>query len=442
MTKSQLTTEKELEIIEYYKTHSITNTGAHFKIKNFEVIKNILSKHGIPEHTKEASNRIKKLQREQTYLQKYGVSNPYQLPATRKKISERQKKMWADRHDELIDKRNNTNLEKYGHVNAWGFGTEEHKKAMRAKYGVESAGSLPEARQKQKETMLRKYGVSSNLQRPSVRERCQEKLHQDKEEIVKKRKTTSYSKYGVESYSQTEECKQKIKETCLNRYGVSSATKTIETQEKMKRTMLDKYGVDNCSKATEIKEKKKETTLKNYSVASPLQSDSVKEKSKNTCREKYGVEYSFQSDEVKKKSRKTCLKKYGVEWYTQTEDYQNRKPFKLYASNGVFFDSFPELCFWLYCIENNLNVKRNPTRLSYYFKNTVHYYFPDFELDGVLIEIKGDYLFKKMQIENTVENAKYKCLLENKVKIFTSADYKFYIDWFIKKGYKKENFIK
>lgn len=205
MTKTQLTTEKELEIIEYYKTHSITNTSKHFKIKDFEVIKNLLLKYGIPEHTKEASNLIRKLQREQTCLQKYGVSNPQQFPEVRKKISEGQKKTWVDKHDELIDKRNNTNLEKYGHVNAGGFGTEEHKKAMRTKYGVENAGSLPEARQKQKETMLRNYGVSSNLQLPSVREKCLEKLHLDKEEIVKKRKTTSYSKYGVASYSQTEE---------------------------------------------------------------------------------------------------------------------------------------------------------------------------------------------------------------------------------------------
>ncbi len=47
-----------------------------------------------------------------------------------------------------------------------------------------------------------------------------------------------------------------------------------------------------------------------------------------------------------------------------------------------------------------------------------------------------------MLIENTKENAKYKCMRSNNVTILTQKDYKKYVDWFYKNGYKLEDFMK
>jgi hypothetical protein len=45
-----------------------------------------------------------------------------------------------------------------------------------------------------------------------------------------------------------------------------------------------------------------------------------------------------------------------------------------------------------------------------------------------------------MLIENTIENAKYKCFLENNVEIWTSSKYNKYLKWFDEKGYNKNDF--
>lgn len=72
---------------------------------------------------------------------------------------------------------------------------------------------------------------------------------------------------------------------------------------------------------------------------------------------------------------------------------------------------------------------REPCALAYIFEGITHYYYPDFEVNGELIEIKSDYLYEKMLIENTRDNEKYKLCLKNNIKILTYKDCKKYIDY-------------
>lgn len=88
------------------------------------------------------------------------------------------------------------------------------------------------------------------------------------------------------------------------------------------------------------------------------------------------------------------------------------------------------MCFYLYFEALGYNVKRNPVKFFYTLNGKKCYTFVDFSVDGTLFEIKGDYLYEKMQISGTKENAKLQCLLENNVKILTSAEYKMYESWF------------
>lgn len=140
------------------------------------------------------------------------------------------------------------------------------------------------------------------------------------------------------------------------------------------------------------------------------------------------------------------LEKYGVRRYAQTTEFHNKSQHK-YKFNDEVFDSFPELAFYIYCIDYNLNIKHIPVKIKYYFNNEIHYYFPDFELDGQLVEIKGDHFFNKdgtMQCpfdhtQDALFEAKHQCMLANNIKIYRSKDYQFAIDYFNQK-YKKENF--
>ena len=77
-----------------------------------------------------------------------------------------------------------------------------------------------------------------------------------------------------------------------------------------------------------------------------------------------------------------------------------------------------------------------------------HYYIPDFEINGRLVEIKGDQFFKEdgtMQCpfdhnyDGQVE-AKHQCMLNNNVLIIRSSEYKVAVDYFNSK-YTKNDYL-
>lgn len=54
-----------------------------------------------------------------------------------------------------------------------------------------------------------------------------------------------------------------------------------------------------------------------------------------------------------------------------------------------YCDSSYELVFLIYCLEHNIDIKRNHEKFPYTFKNEIRNYIPDFIVDGKIIEIKG-----------------------------------------------------
>ena len=125
-----------------------------------------------------------------------------------------------------------------------------------------------------------------------------------------------------------------------------------------------------------------------------------------------------------------------------SEEFTNwiNRGFKLYYADDYYFDSFPELCFYLYHKQAGHAIIRSNKQLPYSYNGAVHYYLPDFELDGQLYEIKGDHLFEKMQQAGTIDNAKYQCMLNNNVIILQSKDYSTYEQWFLESGLNKADF--
>lgn len=61
--------------------------------------------------------------------------------------------------------------------------------------------------------------------------------------------------------------------------------------------------------------------------------------------------------------------------------------------NGFAFDSSWELYFYIYKKDKNFNIIREPGKIEYYVNGKQYYYYPDFEVNGQLYEIKGDHFF-------------------------------------------------
>jgi len=56
---------------------------------------------------------------------------------------------------------------------------------------------------------------------------------------------------------------------------------------------------------------------------------------------------------------------------------------------GIHCDSTWELAFLVYYLEHNLNIKKCTKALDFYWEGSLHKYYPDFETDEGIIEIKG-----------------------------------------------------
>lgn len=63
---------------------------------------------------------------------------------------------------------------------------------------------------------------------------------------------------------------------------------------------------------------------------------------------------------------------------------------------GFFCNSTYELVYLIYCLDNGFCVERNTKGYKYMFNNKEHIYYPDFRVNGKLVEIKG-YITSKVK---------------------------------------------
>ena len=202
---------------------------------------------------------------------------------------------------------------------------------------------------------------------------------------------------------------------------------------KIKQTCLSKYGVPFNTQRQEFLASK-QNYIKNTTTAA--HAELIKQGFQN----KYGVDNCFQVDEVKDKIAATMRSNHNGLWNSQTEEY-NKKCYRKYVYDNLFFDSKPELCFYLYHKQLGHDIKRSPIRFEFDYNNETHYCFPDFEVDNKLYEIKGDHLYKRMQLLGSLDNAKLNCLLAHQVTIITSSEYIKYEKWAKQAGYNISQYL-
>lgn len=150
---------------------------------------------------------------------------------------------------------------------------------------------------------------------------------------------------------------------------------------------------------------------------------------RKTCQQKYGTNNAAQSKDIKYKIEQTNLKKYGCKNVAQSYEVLCKMR-KKYIWNNIYFDSSWELATYIYLIDHQISFEFHPKiKFKYTFENKDHFYFPDFIIENEIIEIKNEVLFNRMQIQGTIDNAKFICMQQNNVKVLFRKDIKPYIDY-------------
>lgn len=262
------------------------------------------------------------------------------------------------------------------------------------------------------------------------------------------------NKYGknITNVFQLQKTKNKIKQTSLKLYGIESPNATEQAKKKKCQTNINKYGVPYVMQSLEFQKKYKKTMIELYGADNPMKIDIFKNKAKQTNIDKYNAPYIMQVKQFKEKSKQCCLEKYNVEHVLQNHDILKKARSK-YFYNNLYFASKPEIAFYIWLKDNNVQFEYQPNILfKYSINNNIKYYQPDFIVNSDYIELKGDQFFKKdgtMQnpydhSQDEIYEAKHQCMIKNNVKILRYEQYKKYLDYIAEKYGSKylDNFKK
>ena len=245
-------------------------------------------------------------------------------------------------HKSSAEKSKKTKLERYG--NEVYNNSEKSSQTWLSKTDKE----IEEIVNKRKETNLLKYGVEVPTQNEEIANKIKHswynKSEEEIQEFVNKVKSTKLKLYGDETYTNGEKCAEP--------WNSKSEAELKEIEEKRKHTNLEVYGVEFISQNENVKNKIKETNLERYGKEYATQTEEVKEKTKNTNLKKWGVEYPILSKEVKDKARKTLWNNYGVEHPLYSNEVLNKV--KITKENKINFAKSQNLL-----TVNELSIKFN-----------------------------------------------------------------------------------
>ena len=287
------------------------------------------------------------------------------------------------------------------------------------------------------------------------------------EEIKAKTKSTNLKNCGAEWFIGSKIGRQKSAETKAKKYG----NPNYVNPDKREQTLLEKTGYANpfsnpkvIAKMVEKKKasgdygnhkKSKQTRLERN--GGRYKSDEELKQYVQTSMQKFGVPNPMQSEEVKDYLKRCNVESFGYEWPGQCPDIQAKQR-QRYSWNGIKFDSAPELAFYIWMLDHNVEFEYQPsTPFEYFIDGTKYFYCPDFKVGDQFYEIKGDQFFKedgtmflpyrkKSWSDADYERmcakyqAKHQCMLANNVIILTSKDYQQYLDY-VSEKYGK-NYLK
>lgn len=186
-----------------------------------------------------------------------------------------------------------------------------------------------------------------------------------------------------------------------------------------RQKVRDKLAAFDEEKIAQIREKREMTCLAKFGVRHNWASAELREQGQyKTCADKYGDKNYHNVQQM----QQTCQERFGVRSFSQTPEFQSKMWHK-FTVNGVSFDSSYEYAFYNFLRCMGVDFEYHPkVKIEYSFAGEEHWFFPDFRIGDRLFEIKGEHLYKYMQIPDTKEYAKLQCILTNNVTIVVGCD--------------------
>lgn len=185
------------------------------------------------------------------------------------------------------------------------------------------------------------------------------------------------------SHTITLDIRQKISNTIKQRNGHSSVD--LSSREKLKVKPLKEYVCLFCNQIILSRRSRKfcsSECCKNYHDKQKR----IKSTTLKTVKQRKSK--AIKLVKVKLKRNLTCFEA-GI----MSKSYGGRRPGSGRGIcgwyKGFWCDSQWELAFIVYCLDNNISIKRNQTGYKYLFEGKEHKYFPDFIINNELYEIKG-----------------------------------------------------
>jgi hypothetical protein len=217
---------------------------------------------------------------------------------------------------------------------------------------------------------------------------CSCKCKQRDPEIIKAQQDTMLKKYGAKTTLESEILRKKVENTCIEKYdniNPGSFGSNI-----FKNSMLIKYNTDCYLNLLTDEERKINAKLG--------WTEEAKQKREETILKNYGVTHTSKSHEILSKMRKK------------------------YIYNNLKFDSSWEIAYYIWLKDHNIEFEYQPNiSFEYEYNGKIHKYFPDFKINNLFYEIKGGHLLKRMLVSNTLDNAKYLCMLKNNINIIDNC---------------------
>lgn len=263
------------------------------------------------------------------------------------------------------------NYENGGYWSCVKCSAEKRNKTNLERYGSENVSGSPLIKEKKKQTNIKNWGTENVFQSDVIKEKSKE---------------TMLKNHGVEHALQNEELLEKSKETCLKNNGVEYPMQSKIVMDKSRETNLEKYGKEYYTQTEEYKNEVNKSNLEIYGSEWYMQSKDFKEKTIITNLEKYNVEYNMQNEKIHMKSQISGQKA------------------KFHEKTGLFYRGSYEKDFLDFCVLNEIKVERGK-RFSYFFEGKERYYFSDFYLKEInlIIEIKSKYYYMKYYDMNIVK---------------------------------------